>query len=161
MSHIKPGWFENAAMNSYDLPTCTTVNPQCIFHLFYLHTLTYVLCLTAVYLKMIINSCIEILFSIKFLCKSLPESWLLSWMDQKEHLQNFQRRDAKVSFHCPEPLPLVQIHVRCSFLRLPLALSCSYPTLYWWPMWHEADPAWHQYTWPFQGMYTKYDGIHL
>lgn len=36
MSHIKPGWFENAAMNSYDLPTCTTVNPQCIFHLFYL-----------------------------------------------------------------------------------------------------------------------------
>lgn len=49
MSHVRLGWFENAAVNNYDLPTCTTIDLLCIFRLFYLYTLTYVFCLTAVY----------------------------------------------------------------------------------------------------------------
>lgn len=49
MSHVRLGWFENAAVNNYDLPTCTTIDLLCILHLFYLYTLTYLFCLTAVY----------------------------------------------------------------------------------------------------------------
>lgn len=54
----------------------------------------------------------------------------LSEMDQKEHLQNVEERDAKVSFCCPEPLPTSSSFRSnpfrvCSFSEIPLALTCS------------------------------------